>query len=60
VALDDFTRDVEDHTESGIGACFGIVDLIEALKNLVLVLFGNAYAKILNAYDDLVRIFSGF
>src|SRR2546428_10669663 len=48
VSLDNLTGDVEANAQPRIGFFFGVSDLVEPLKNLVLTLFGNPNPKILD------------
>jgi hypothetical protein len=43
--LDDFVRDVQPNAEAGIGSLFWIADSIEAIKNMMEVLFLNPNAN---------------
>lgn len=53
---DNLAGDVEANAETWVGLSLGISDLVEPLKNLVLVLFGNANPKILDAHMGLIVI----
>lgn len=55
VPLDNLTGNEEAYTQRRISFFFS--DLIEALENLLLLLFGNPSAIILNAYYDIVEVF---
>src|SRR5438270_5849990 len=57
VSLDNFKADVETDAQPGIGFFFGISDLVELLKNLLLIFFSNANPKILNAHKGIILVF---
>src|SRR5260370_16590731 len=57
VSLDYLVGDVEANTQPRIGFFFGVSNLVEPLKNLVLMLFGNPDPKILDAHKGLVLVF---
>src|SRR6266446_2615051 len=58
VSLDNLTGDVEANAQPRIGFFFGVSDLVEPLKNLVLTLFGNPNPKILDAHEGLFWSFA--
>src|SRR5689334_13603624 len=49
---DNLAADVEADAQARIGFFFGISDLVEPLKDPVLMLFGNPNAKILHTHAD--------
>src|ERR1700730_17904952 len=57
VSLDNLKGDVEADAQPGIGSFLRISDLVEPLKNLLLMLFGNPNPKILNAHKGIILIF---
>ena len=56
VSLDYLVGDIEANTQPRIGFFFGVSDLVEPLKNLALLLFGNPDPKILDAHKGLVLV----
>src|SRR5256886_15284017 len=57
VSLDNLKGDVEANAQPGIGSFFSVSDLVEPLKNLLQMLFGNPNAKILDAHKGIVLVF---
>src|SRR5579884_2535874 len=55
--LNNFTGDIETHTQSRIRFSFITGDLEEAFKNLLLILLCNTNAKILNAHNSFILLF---
>ena len=52
--LNDFVRDVQSNPQARIGFLFWITDAMEAIKNVVDVLFLNPNAKVLDAHHDCI------
>src|SRR5437016_2376611 len=57
MSLDNLKGDVEANAQPGIGSFFRVSDLIESIKNLLQMLFGNPNAKILDAHKGIVLVF---
>src|SRR5260370_9007391 len=57
MSLDNLTGDVEANAQPRIGFFFGISDLADPVKNLLLMLFVNSNPTILDTYQNLVLVF---
>ena len=56
VSSDDLAGDIQANAQSWIGFFLWISDLIEALKNFLVMSLGNANAEILHADDGLFLV----
>src|SRR3984893_7835711 len=56
VSLDNVGADGQADAQPGIGLLVGIRDLVESLENLVVMGFGDATAKVLDAHEHLLLV----